>query len=471
MIRAAAAAATAGAAGCAVAVSAQVLTPEGFGAKGDGHTNDTDAFAALSAAVNALGGGIIELRPATYIVGKHARPGSTALNGRKSLAAYPPGEILHFIRCSAPVIIRGNGATLRAASGLRFGTFDPQTGRPFEHPMPFTKREFVASPYSGMIVAEECRNRVEISDIELDGNLQGLEIGGQFGNKGWQIPATGIRLIRNSGPEILARIFIHHQALDGLTIDGPPERSASSTVTDVNCDFNARQGCSITGGRNYAFSRCNFRKTGRAAIHSGPGAGVDIEAEGKSIRNISFANCEYSDNAGVGMVADSGDSADVTFDSCRFIGTTNWSAWPKKPRFRFTNCLFAGAVVRAYGDSDPANAAQFRDCRFSDDPSLSPTGEIFGGRGKRKTLAILAGENVLLDRCSFEAQHGLELPMSSANVIYSNCTMIQSGGGQSHPKGTYIGTNQITGNADLSGSRIRGEVLLNGHTIRDLTIG
>jgi hypothetical protein len=173
----------------------------------------------------------------------------------------------------------------------------------------------------------------------------------------------------------------------------------------------------------------------------------------------------------VGLVAESGDSADVTLDSCRFIGTTNWSAWPKKPRFRFTNCLFAGTVVHAYGDSDPANAAQFRDCRFSDDPTLSPTGEIFGGRGKRKTLAILAGENVLLDRCSFEAQHGLELPRSSTNVIYSNCTMIQSGGGQSHPKGTYIGTNQITGNADLSGSRIRGEVLLNGHTIRDLTIG
>jgi hypothetical protein len=387
------------------------------------------------------------------------------LNGRKSLAAYPPGEILHFVGCTAPVIVRGNGATLRAASGLRFGTFDPQTGRPFEHSMPFKKREFVASPYGGMIVAERCRDLVEISGVELDGNVQGLEIGGKFGNKGWQIPATGIRLMDNLGPEQLSGIYSHHHALDGLTLYSSPDRTTSTSVSNVRSEYNARQGCSLTGGRNYFFQGCRFLHTGKSTLHSGPGAGFDVEAEGRAIREVHFADCEFADNRGVGLVADSGDSADMSFARCRFVGTTQWSAWPKKPGMRFDNCTFVGTLVHPYGDTDPARAAQFLDCDFLDSRALSPTGEIFFGAGARHAIVNAPdARNVLFQRCRFHMKGYGGLPFTT-DAIYSDCELSQSYPVKARPCGKYIGNNRLDGNIDLSGSKIAGIVILNGQAV------
>src|SRR5438105_2454879 len=51
-------------------VAAGGLTPEMFGAVGNGSTDDSAAFALLSAALNAQGGGTIEFTPGkTYMVG------------------------------------------------------------------------------------------------------------------------------------------------------------------------------------------------------------------------------------------------------------------------------------------------------------------------------------------------------------------------------------------------------------------
>jgi hypothetical protein len=460
-------AAAAGLIGWAPALPAQqVLTPEAFGAKGDGRTNDTAAFAALSAYVNKRGGGTIMFRPVTYIVGAHSPRASVHLGGKKVMGAFPSGDILHFVNCSGPVILRGNGAILRAATGLRFGTFDPVTGQSFEHQMPFTNPEFIASPYVGMIFAERCSGPVDISDFELDGNVGGLRIGGRYGDTGWQIPATGVLLGNNLGGEKLSRIYSHHHALDGVQFYSPPGRLASTVVENVRCEFNGRQGCSLTGGRNYVFENCRFLHTGKAKLQSSPGAGVDIEAGTHPIRNVSFSNCEFSNNTGCGMVADSGDTAGVSFKSCRFIGSSSWSAWPRKPRFQFTGCLFVGALVHPYGDAKSSEATQFIDCDFRDDPALSPTGKIyFGGSVRHPVVNAPAAPNVLFDRCRFRLAHDGGLPFTS-KVIYSNCEMSQSYGVRSNPSGTYIGTNRITGNVDISGAAIKGQVILNGRAYR-----
>jgi len=59
--------------GCAAAAAAG-LTPEQFGARGDGVTNDTAAFQRLAAEMNRRGGGTISLRSGrTYIVGRQWR--------------------------------------------------------------------------------------------------------------------------------------------------------------------------------------------------------------------------------------------------------------------------------------------------------------------------------------------------------------------------------------------------------------
>src|SRR3954453_164650 len=118
----AAAAASVATAGRVRAAAGPVLRPEDFGAGGDGVTNDSRAFAALSAEVNRRGGGTISLgAKRTYIVG--------ALN-LETKSGWVPAPVLELHDLTAPLNIAGNGARLRCQSGLRFGTFDPSTGQP-----------------------------------------------------------------------------------------------------------------------------------------------------------------------------------------------------------------------------------------------------------------------------------------------------------------------------------------------------
>src|SRR3569832_2756782 len=80
------------------AAEAAVVTPEHFGAVGDGRTNDTRAFAAMASFVTAQGGGDIALRNTTYVV------------GRNELPVTEPLPIMHFRGCAGPLTVRGNGA-------------------------------------------------------------------------------------------------------------------------------------------------------------------------------------------------------------------------------------------------------------------------------------------------------------------------------------------------------------------------
>ncbi|HET9810618.1 MAG TPA: right-handed parallel beta-helix repeat-containing protein [Sphingomicrobium sp.] len=445
--------------GCSMSANAdsEIFTPEAFGASGDGKTDDTDAFVALSQHLNKSGGGTVLLRRATYIVGKQA------LGGKNR--SYRPSPILDFQKCSRPVSIVGNGAVLRAAPGLRFGTFDPSTGRPFEHAMPFYEPKGRASPYEAMINIERCSGSIAISDLELDGNLGALQIGGKWGNRGWQIGGSGIRLVGNSGPERIERVYVHHHPLDGLLILGAEDRTTSTLISDVVSEYNGRQGCTVSSGRNYNFERCRFSRTGKGGLQSAPGAGVDIEAGHSKIRDLRFSGCEFSDNDGVGVVADTGNSAGALFDDCRFIGTTRWSAWPDKPLFRFVNCLFVGSLAHPKGDADPLRAAQFSGCRFRDDPSLSPTGQVYGGTGKSRPIVLApSGRNIMFAKCDFTLTAAAVLPFTNRNVIYSDCTMSQRSPELAHPNGTFIGTNRIDGNVDLSRSAVKGELVVNGRS-------
>lgn len=428
--------------------------PEDFGARGDGVTNDTAAFARLAAAVNAAGGGVVSLRTTTYIVGQQApsRRGD-------AFYSFAPAPILEFLNCSRAITLRGNGARLRCAPDLRYGTFDAHSGNATRNKLPFTGTQ-VATPYSSMIKVQDCSGGVEISDLELDGNLPALSIGGEYGDTGRQIAAYGIALYGNRGREIIRNVYTHHHALDGLLIDGVDSATGvERRITNVRSEYNGRQGCSIVGGHGYAFEGCSFNHTGKSTIGSSPCAGVDVEAEGgKRVRKLTFIDCEFANNTGCGMVADSGDSAEARFERCRFVGTTNWAVWPRKPRFRFFNCRFVGAICNTFGSTDPAEAAQFHDCEFRDDPRLSPTGTVYASG----TIADLSSHaNVLFNRCRFLLTHSAVLPWS-LSVIYSDCTMEQVSRQQAYPRGQFRGRNTIRGNVDWNGSTVVGDLIVNG---------
>jgi hypothetical protein len=332
--------------------------------------------------------------------------------------------------------------------------------------MPNFKRDEIASPYRAMILIEGCQAPIEISDLELDGNIERLQIGGRYGDKGRQIPATGLLLIDNRQGESVIRVFSHHHGLDGAMIDGADRTAARSRFSHFVARHNGRQGMSIIAGRGYDFEDCEFSHTGRTVVTSAPAAGVDIEAEkSPPIRDLSFTRCRFIDNAGVGMVADSGDSEGVRFSDCLFVGTTSWSAWPKKPRFTFDRCIFVGAVVHAFADEDPARATQFKACRFTDDPRMSPTGKVFqGGKAGGPIVNLARSQNILFDGCSFDL-HGLAVLPWSWRATYRNCTMSQRSSRTAKTKGKYLGRTVINGPVDLYGSMVIGTLILNGRLV------
>ncbi len=315
-----------------------------------------------------------------------------------------------------------------------------------------------------MILIQNCTGDVSIENLELDGNVAGLLIGGPSGDAGWQLPADGVRLVNNSGSERIVDVHTHHHARDGILVIGLADRTTSSVFQAISSEYNVRQGCSMVGGRNYSFANSKFNHSGRTSFTSPPGAGVDLEAEFSPIRNISFTSCEFSNNVGAGMIADSGDTEGVTFDKCQFVGTTGWSAWPNKPLFSFTDCQFVGAVVHPFSDPDPARATKFFNCAFVDDPAFSPTGQVYGPSQAIVNLAI--SRNVLFDGCHFDLRSDTVLPWSwEAN--YNNCTMSQLSTELAHPKGTYTGVCTINGHAELYGAVIVGELTATG----DVSVG
>ena len=434
------------------------LTPEAFGAKGDGRTNDSAAFARLADRINRDGGGTIMLRRTTYIVGKQQRMATVP-----DRFSFRPEKLLEISGCTRPVRILGNGARLRCAAGLRYGTFDAATGQAHFHDMPYAAPSERATPYESMILIEKCSGPVEIRDLELDGNLGEMIIGGRYGDKGWQIPASGLRLRDNSGPEFVRNLYTHHHGQDGVYLDGADmDRKSGGRFENVRAQYNGRQGVSAVGGRDYAFADCDFSHTGKADLFSPPGAGVDIEAHrGKQVRRLTFDRCRFADNSGVGMVADSGNSANVTFRDCRFLATSAWGVWPQKPYFAFERCKFVGSIVRCFSDPTGEQATRFTDCLFTDVPDDSLRQPAYLPRENGPIADLASAQGMLFDKCRFVLRHGAVLPWSKY-AIYRDCTMQQRAAKKGKPRGTYRGTTVISGPVVLSGSRFEGDLIVNG---------
>lgn len=413
------------------------------------------AFAAASAAINRAGGGTLLVPPGIYRVGYQP--------------ARHPVDIIRIEGCRRPVVLSGKRATLKAADKLKFGAFHPRTGRRHDPAkLPLYDPAYRIDAYQ-MILVKDCSGGVLIEGFELDGNLVNYDLGGQWGDTGRQVTADGIWLENNRGPVTITGVNSHHHGRDGIVVahfNLPPTGPRYPvTLTDIVCDSNARQGLSWIGGNSLIATRCHFTRTGRARFASGPSAGVDVEATVSVCRNGRFVDCTFVDNVGAGFVADSGDTADVLLQRCTFIGTTFYSAWPRKPGIVFEKCEFVGSIVQTYGSPDPSRAAKFLSCRFRSDSRRSPTGKVFG-----EFLADLGAgaANVLMSDCSFDAMSpGTALPYTPSDVRYHNCRFRQAGTKQSYPRGTFTGVNEIksAGPVELAGSRFLGRVVLNGRVL------
>jgi hypothetical protein len=394
-----------------------VVSVKDFGAVGDGTTNDTDAFAAASARINALGGGVLVIPPGTYIIGKQTLAGAFGLG-----YAYAASTVLSFSGCTKPVSVIGCGAILKFANGLKFGSYHPVTGAVYSPSLPFTNYDYQAV-VGNAISFVNCVS-VTVEDLEIDGNIANLALGGLWGDTGRQIAAYGLYAYDNKNFHA-KNIYTHHHGLDGVVIGyvGLTETSDyyPHVLANVRSEYNARQGLSWVGGSSLTAIGCAFNYTGRSTFSSAPTAGLDIEAESSVCRNGLFLNCEFKDNVGLGVVADSGDSANVTFINCKVVGTTNYATWTRKPRYVFEDCLIAGTIVNPHGSAtDPASATKYIRCTVTDEAS-------FGGAPYGNYLIDTGGAvNAFFDSCRVVSTRS-RLCYGN-NGIFKNCQMTITAG-------------------------------------------
>lgn len=379
------------------------ISVKDFGAVGDGTTNDTDAFAAAATYINSLGGGTLHIPSGTYIVGKQEFAGVSGLG-----YSYRGQKVLYFQGCTKPLRIVGDGAIIKIASGLKYGSFDPVTGNAYiPGSLPFTNSNYRASVVnSAVITILQCTAPVEIVGLEIDGNSSNFTLGGEWGDTGYQIDSSGISSVASNNVTI-RNCYVHHNALDGIYISAPTATSESSEssphlLENIVSTYNARQGLSIVGGKGITCIRCQFNHTGRGAFYSSPAAGVDLEPNTGNVYDVTFNDCEFINNVGVGLINDQSDRVfNVTANSCTIWGTTNWSLWMRANYFVANDCKIYGSIVNCYATNSqtmPEKAAKFRSCLFQD--------KQYNGNVKAQCFQLANGHHgVRFENCDFVSQY------------------------------------------------------------------
>ena len=236
-----------------------VVNVRDFGAKGDGITNDTAAFQCASYVLNNAGGGTLIIPPGTYVVGRQY------YDPNPDGPYFKPEPIVEIKDCKHPVVIRGIGRPrpiLRAANGLKYGSFD-QNGQPVDPLKPVdppaeekTEEElnelaqkYGVIAYWGMINLTGNTNKILVDNLELDGNIAGLELGGSHTHYGTcQCATSGIHAEANHHVEI-THVYTHHHGLDGIFIGHSNLNEADPpyphTILNVVSEYNGHQ-CQAT---------------------------------------------------------------------------------------------------------------------------------------------------------------------------------------------------------------------------------
>lgn len=439
-----------------------------FGAAGDGVTDDTEAFIDCAAAIEAAGGGRMIIPPGIYVVGTQTFAGATGLG-----YAYTTETVVSITDCTELVEIIGYGAKLIAPDGLKYGAFNPSTGEAAGDDSSSNDERAYGITFISLI---DNAGGVIIRGLEIDGNLPGYDIGGTWhapGDTGTQLSGYGIQVYGNSSV-FIDNCHVHHNPLDniaigwtGMTVLTPRK---PHTLLNSRFEYGGRQALSLVGCNSLLAMNCSFSHTGRSSISSSPGAGVDFEAESAVIRNAVFIDCEMSNNTGLGIVADSGDTAGATFIRCRVIGTTYWTIWTRMPRFHFIDCQMYGQSTNPYSSLVAGEATRFTNCHFSFDITQSPL-EVAGVKVLYNSTAHLfdlggGALGVVFESCSFDTNGtGLLITVATQDCIFRNCTFLQTNFGVNSMNAMFEGTTRVTtggGSLNLGINAIRGRFIFNG---------
>jgi len=373
-----------------------------FGAKGDGHSDDQDAFVKASIFFNERkGNGKLVIPKGIYIVGRQTFSG----NGQKNISiAYLGDNVLDLKECQNLTIEANPGAVLKHRDSLRIGTFSPATGEAFKHNIKNIqeKPEYLkyVSNAGNMIFIFNCSN-IRITGLKLNGNTPGFKFGGNWGSghNAYELIHYGIN-IKDSRDVTIINCSIENFACDGIYITNTGQELKTCKISIDKCKVNycGRNGLSWLGGKNISVTNAEFSNMGQGVVQESPSAGIDIEVENNSFcRNGYFYNCKMENNVGSGIASGSKElSSDVLFKKCIAASPVYYSVFVDAASHRFEDCSFYGTVLVWYNATNKNDAVQFRRCFFD---------ENYKGKTMYDGTYQLGAEasGVTIDSCTFKA--------------------------------------------------------------------
>jgi hypothetical protein len=335
-----------------------------FGAKGNGTTNDHDAFVAAAQYINQRKSNVILTIPhGTYLIGKQQPGKEWMLEGVNALLLENVSnvQIVGQLKNKRPPLIK-------YVDGLYYGSFTRNANNTYIPKCQPAKNYYDKNTCAmiGAFFASINCSSIIVRDLEIDGNQEKMNIGGAYGDVGRQLNHRGFYLIRSNNIT-LQNIHVHHMGLDGIEVTG----SNNTTLINVKSQYNGRQGLSWVDGNGLIATHCDFSYTGNSRIASPPCAGVDIEPEaGRDILNGTFKNCTMIGNIGCAVVNDRNKhlAQNVTFEQCEFVGLYNWALWVHGKNFVFKECNIIGQIAHTVRNNDVNKAediTRFVQCEFS----------------------------------------------------------------------------------------------------------
>lgn len=351
-----------------------------FGADNTGATNTTGAFFAANAAIALNGGGKYEVPFGDYVVGEEVIDPSPGTRYYTSTGAIISMDGLDGVN----LVMTGSRITLE--TGLHYGAFDPVTGAVHNAAGGgFFDTLYQATPLS-IVQINNCKN-VTLVNPTIDGNVNGLVLGGYWGDVDYQLAGDGIR-VTNCENVTMINPVSNYSGRDGFYINGAADQNINVTMINPIAKYNGRQGLSWTGGSNLTIINPVFQYTGTAAVFSAPGAGLDIEDNGAGCKNLKVIGGVIAGNAGYDLLGLQSPT-NIKFDGTVFAGSGR-TIWIEPigggKDFVFSNCKIYGSV-KIPGENSKYIGCDFYDVQYESFPT--PDGRMFeSGLATKNTMVI-----------------------------------------------------------------------------------
>ncbi len=343
-----------------------------FGAKGDGFTDDHDAFVKAAAFFNNRNGnGKLVIPKGIYIVGRQQFYGKA--NKEKNIT-YLGEHVLHFENCKNLVIEGRSGAVLQHRDSMRIGTFSPATGKPFKHEIKdinINPDYYGYASNAGNMVYFSNSSNICISGLKLNGNTDHFSFGGNWGagRNAFELIHYGIYILDSHDIEI-KNCQIENFAVDGIYVANLGSELKTFKINIDNCkvNYSGRNGLSWLGGEGIRVTNSAFSNSGQGIVQESPSAGIDIEVENSSFcRNGYFYNCIMENNIGSAIASGSKDlSSNVLFKKCVAASPGYYTVFADAASHVFEDCKLYGTVLVWYKATGEADAVKFKKCLFEE---------------------------------------------------------------------------------------------------------